>query len=80
MKLAVYNIEGKETGREVEVKQSMFGDNPNDHAIYLEVKHHMANKRQGNHKTKNKWEITVVEILPLVSANFYFTFAKGCTI
>jgi len=58
MKLAVYNIEGKETGREVEVKQSLFGDNPNDHAIYLEVKHHMANKRQGNHKTKNKWEIT----------------------
>tara|TARA_E500000178_G_scaffold354921_1_gene425677 strand:- start:1872 stop:2498 length:627 start_codon:yes stop_codon:yes gene_type:complete len=58
MKLEVYNIEGKETGRQVEIKKTLFGNNPNDHAIYLEVKHFMANQRQGNHKTKNKWEIT----------------------
>ena len=58
MKLEVYNIEGKETGRQVEIKKTLFGNNPNDHSIYLEVKHFMANQRQGNHKTKNKWEIT----------------------
>lgn len=57
MELAVLNNKGKETGRKVKLDPSVFGIDPNDHAIYLDVKHHLANKRQGNHKSKERAEI-----------------------
>ena len=57
MKLKVLNIAGEDTGKVVELKDTIFGIEPNDHAIYLDVKQHMANKRQGTHKSKEKWEI-----------------------
>jgi len=57
MKLKVLNSEGQETGREVEVSDAVFGVDPNDHAIYLDVKQYLANQRQGTHKTKEKGEI-----------------------
>lgn len=58
MKLAVFNKEGEDTGRKAELKNSVFGIEPNDHAIYLDVKQYMANKRQGTHKTKERGDIT----------------------
>lgn len=58
MKLPVFNISGKETGKKTDLKDSIFGIEPNDHAIYLDVKHYMANVRQGTHKTKERAEIT----------------------
>jgi large subunit ribosomal protein L4 len=57
MKIPVFNIEGKETGKKVDLKDSIFGIEPNDHAIYLDVKHYMANTRQGTHKAKQRSEI-----------------------
>ncbi len=57
MKIPVFNIEGKETGKKVDLKDSIFGIEPNDHAIYLDVKHYMANIRQGTHKSKQRAEI-----------------------
>jgi len=58
MELAVYNIKGEETGKKVELNDSVFAVEPNDHAIYLDVKQHLANKRQGTHKSKERAEIT----------------------
>ncbi|MFO7575097.1 MAG: 50S ribosomal protein L4, partial [Bacteroidales bacterium] len=52
MELAVINKEGKETGRKVNLDDSIFGIEPNDHAIYLDTKQYLANNRQGTHKTK----------------------------
>ena len=57
MELAVLNIEGKETGRVVNLNDSIFGIEPNDHAIYLDTKQYMANQRQGTHKSKERGEI-----------------------
>ena len=57
MELSVYNIEGKDTGRKVTLDESIFGIEPNDHAIYLDVKQYMANNRQGTHKSKERSEI-----------------------
>ena len=57
IELAVLNNKGKETGRKIKLDQSVFGIEPNDHAIYLDVKQHLANKRQGNHKSKERAEI-----------------------
>jgi len=57
MELSVINIEGKDTGKKIELVDSIFGIEPNDHAIYLDVKQHLANKRQGTHKSKEKWEV-----------------------
>ncbi len=57
MKLAVLNIEGKDTGKKTELKNDVFGIEPNDHAIYLDIKQYMANNRQGTHKTKERGEI-----------------------
>merc|ERR1712093_647953 len=48
---------GKETGREANLSDSVFAIEPNDHAIYLDVKQHLANKRQGTHKSKERAEI-----------------------
>jgi large subunit ribosomal protein L4 len=57
MKLKVVNSQGAETGKEVSLDKSVFGVEPNDHAIYLDVKQYMANQRQGTHKSKDKSEI-----------------------
>jgi len=58
MKVAVIDINGKKTGRNVELSEAVFGVEPNDHAIYLDVKQHLANKRQGTHKSKERADIT----------------------
>ena len=58
MKVAVIDINGKKTGRNVELSEAVFGIEPNDHAIYLDVKQHLANKRQGTHKSKERADIT----------------------
>lgn len=57
MKVAVVDIQGKDTGRKVELSKDVFGIEPNTHAIYLDVKSHLANKRQGTHKAKERGEI-----------------------
>jgi len=57
MKVAVVDIQGKDTGRKVELSPDVFGIEPNNHAIYLDVKSHLANKRQGTHKAKERGEI-----------------------
>ena len=57
MKVAVIDINGKNTGRNVELSEAVFGVEPNDHAIYLDVKQHLANKRQGTHKAKERADI-----------------------
>lgn len=57
MKVAVVDINGKKTGRNVELSDAIFGIEPNDHAIYLDVKQHLANKRQGTHKAKERADI-----------------------
>jgi len=58
MKVAVLDITGKDTGRKVELSNEVFGIEPNDHAIYLDVKQYLANQRQGTHKSKERAEIT----------------------
>ncbi len=57
MELAVYNINGKETGRKIQLNNEVFGIEPNDHAIYLDVKQIQANKRQGTHSAKERGEV-----------------------
>ena len=58
MKVAVHNIKGKETTKKVDLKKNIFGIEPNDHAIYLDVKQYLANQRTGTSKTKERGEIT----------------------
>jgi len=58
MELKVLNIEGTETAKTVTLNDEIVGIEPNDHAIYLDVKQYLANQRQGTHKAKEKWEIT----------------------
>lgn len=58
MKIKVFNIEGKETGKEVELPEGVFGIEPNEHALYLAVKQYMANGRQGTHKSKQRNEVS----------------------
>ncbi|MDR2929245.1 MAG: 50S ribosomal protein L4 [Cytophagaceae bacterium] len=57
MELNVVNIQGKETGRKIELSDSIFAIEPNDHAIYLDVKQYLANQRQGTHKSKERGEV-----------------------
>ena len=57
MKVAVLDITGKDTGRKVELSNEVFGVEPNNHAIYLDVKQYLANQRQGTHKAKERAEI-----------------------
>lgn len=57
MELSVYKIDGTESGKKVTLDSGIFGIEPNDHAIYLDVKQYLANQRQGTHKTKEKWEV-----------------------
>lgn len=54
MEIAVYNINGTKTARKVALDDTIFAIEPNDHAIYLDVKQHLANQRQGTHSTKEK--------------------------
>jgi len=58
MELPVLNISGKETGRKVSLSESVFAVEPNDHAIYLDVKQYLANQRQGTHKSKERNEVS----------------------
>lgn len=57
MKLAVYKTTGEESGRTIELREEIFGVEPNDHAIYLDVKQFLAHARQGTHKSKERAEI-----------------------
>ena len=57
MELKVLTTEGKETGRTVSLNAAIFGIEPNDHAIYLDVKQYLANQRQGTHKSKERAEV-----------------------
>ncbi|UCG28073.1 MAG: 50S ribosomal protein L4, partial [Bacteroidales bacterium] len=57
MKIAVVNSEGKDTGKKIDLNKSIFGIEPNDHAIYLDTKQYMANTRQGTSKTKERSEV-----------------------
>ena len=58
MKVAVLDINGKETGRKVELSDDVFAIEPNEHAIYLDVKRYLAHQRQGTHKSKERAEIS----------------------
>jgi large subunit ribosomal protein L4 len=57
MELAVINHKGQETGRKVSLSDEIFGIEPNDNAIYLDVKQYLANQRQGTHKSKERNEV-----------------------
>ena len=57
MELSVYKIDGTESGKKVVLDEQIFGIQPNDHAIYLDVKQYLAHQRQGTHKTKERWEV-----------------------
>lgn len=57
MQVEVLNISGKKTSRKVELADNIFGIEPNDHCIYLDVKQYLANQRQGTHKSKERAEI-----------------------
>ncbi len=58
MKVAVLDINGKDTGRKAELSQDVFAIEPNNHAVYLDVKQYLANQRQGTHKSKERNEIS----------------------
>ncbi|MCH1385889.1 MAG: 50S ribosomal protein L4 [Flavobacteriaceae bacterium] len=58
MKVAVLDINGKDTGRKADLSNSVFSIEPNNHAVYLDVKQYLANQRQGTHKSKERGEIT----------------------
>ena len=58
MELTIYNIQGGDTGRKIDLENSVFGIEPNDHAIYLSVKQYRANQRQGTHKAKERSEMS----------------------
>jgi len=57
MKVAVIDIKGKETGRKVDLLDAVFAIEPNNHAVYLDVKQYLAHQRQGTHKSKERAEI-----------------------
>ena len=57
MELSVYKIDGSESGKKVVLDEKVFGVEPNDHAIWLDVKQYLANQRQGTHKTKDRSEV-----------------------
>ncbi len=57
MKAVVLDIKGKDTGRKVSLKPNIYGIEPNNHAVYLDVKQYLANQRQGTHKSKERSEI-----------------------
>jgi large subunit ribosomal protein L4 len=57
MEVKVFDATGKATSKKVTLSEGIFGIEPNQHAIYLDVKQHLANKRQGTHKAKERAEI-----------------------
>ena len=57
MEVAVLDVKGKETGRKAKLSDAVFAIEPNDHAVYLDVKQYLANQRQGTHKAKERAEI-----------------------
>jgi len=57
MEVKVLNISGEETGRKVQLSDDVFGIEPNNHAVYLDVKQYLANQRQGTHKAKERAEV-----------------------
>ena len=57
MELVVFNTQGQETAKKVVLAESVFGMEPNNHAIYLDVKQYLANQRQGTHKAKQRNEV-----------------------
>ncbi len=57
MKVAVLDIKGKDTGRKVDLSKDVYAIEPNDHAVYLDVKQYLANQRQGTHKSKERADI-----------------------
>jgi large subunit ribosomal protein L4 len=58
MEVVVYNLSGAKTSRKITLDDAIFGIEPNDHAIYLDVKQFMANRRQGTHSSKEKSQLT----------------------
>ena len=58
MEVKVFDAKGKATSKKVTLSDSVFGIEPNNHAIYLDVKQHLANRRQGTHKAKERAEIS----------------------
>jgi large subunit ribosomal protein L4 len=58
MEVKVFDAKGKATSKKVTLSETVFGIEPNDHAIYLDVKQHLANRRQGTHKSKERAEIS----------------------
>ena len=58
MKVAVVDKNGKDTGRKADLSKDVYGIEPNNHAVYLDVKQYLANQRQGTHKAKERGEIT----------------------
>lgn len=58
MELAVYNQAGQDTGRRVNLNDEVFAIEPNEHALYLDVKQYLANRRQGTHKSKERSEVS----------------------
>ena len=57
MEIAVYKIDGQDSGKKVVLDDTVFGIEPNNHALYLDIKQYLANQRPGTHKTKERWEI-----------------------
>ena len=57
MEIAIYNVSGKDTGKKAVLKDEIFGIEPNNHAIYLDVKQYLATQRQGTHKSKQRNEV-----------------------
>ena len=57
MEIAVYKIDGQDSGKKVVLDDTVFGIEPNNHALYLDIKQYLANQRQGTHKAKERWEI-----------------------
>lgn len=58
MEVGIYNVSGALTDRKIKLDDTIFGIEPNDHAIYLDVKQHMANRRQGTHSSKEKSQLS----------------------
>ena len=58
MEVSVFNIKGEDTGRKVTLDESIFGIEPNEHVVYLDVRQFLANQRQGTHKSKERSEIS----------------------
>ena len=58
MELAIYNIQGEDTGRKAQLNDEVFAIDANEHAVYLDVKQYLANQRQGTHKSKERSEVS----------------------